>query len=224
MNINRKFNILVVFLAALFLATAIGTTATWAAGGNSAETRMKSAKKKVVHTANRAAKTSQSNNWRSPASNAGRNVTAVPGAACVPCWSGPVYTWNVPATAATSSQPNTRGTPQPQWPSNINGAARQGAAQANQVQPASGGSPGPTWYNVWIPCWNAPTYSWSAPATSAPGAGQSYAPPVQPQAPPPTACSAPLPPPVPPPAQAASSGWGFCAPLQRLFSALKPPC
>ena len=216
---------LVVIVAALFLVTASWPIPTWAAGGTSTETQMKSAKKHAVRTANRAVKTSKSKSMQTQTANAARNVASVPGTACVPCWSGPAYTWNVPATAAASSQPNTRVTSQPQWPSTTNGAARQGAAQVNQAQPAGGGSPGPTWYNVWIPCWNVPTNSWSGPATAGPGWGQGYTQPIQPLAPPSAAAyPAPMPAPLPPPALAASTGGKVCAPLQRLFSALKPPC
>jgi hypothetical protein len=216
MEINRQFNILVVFVAALFLATASWPFPTWAAGGTSTENQVKYGKQKVVHTAKRAVKTGKSTNTRIQLANTAGNVAAVPGAACVPCWSGPVYTWNAPATAGTISQQNTRVAPQQKWPSTTNGAARQGTPQAPQAQPASGGSPGPIWYNVWVPCWNVP-------ATAGPSTGQSHAP-IQPPAPPPAAYPTPPPAPLAPPVQAANAGGGVCTPLKWLFSALKPPC
>lgn len=123
MEINRQLGMLAILVAALFLVASSWSSTALAA--TQTETQTKVTKKKVARNAKGSANLIEPRIAQAQPANVSGHAVPIAYPVCVPCASGPVYTWNVPATAGASSAQSAGWTTQPQWPSGTYGAAQQ---------------------------------------------------------------------------------------------------
>lgn len=165
MRIDRRLAILSILVVALLVFGISSATPVFAAATKSKHAVFKAAQTEAHRILTGTARMNPSGVVPAQQINAAANLPTVYYSGYAPGWSGPVYTWFIPAQpySASPGQSNV-GAGSWQVPAGQGATAPQQRPAASQQPPAAGGGSSRS-LCYWLPSWSTVNW-WNAPATS----------------------------------------------------------